>query len=175
VFRKVFGFWTNSQFDNLKVRTPSLDFNFIRMLLKSEFAGCNNDFFTHNPLKRYKGQLLYAQILKELNSPLLHMMTGKKYKPSQLITRSGQLSIVLPYVLKKIRKRKGQINLDNLALITGFRQSWDVIDQCLNEVSSYYSLELVRESVQRMHPKMSEVERDMLFQIASLCITLQHD
>ncbi len=175
VFRKVFGFWTNAQFDNLTVRTPFLDFNFIQMLLKSEFAGCNNDFFTHNPLKRYKGQLLYAQILKELNSPLLHMMTGKKYKPSQLITRSGQLSIVIPYVIKKIRKRKGQVNLDNLGLITGFRQSWDVIDQCLNVVSPYYSLEAVRESVQSMHPSMSEVERDMLFQIASLCITLQHD
>ena len=175
VFRKVFGFWTNAQFDNLKVRTPFLDFDFIHMLLKSEFAGCNNDFFTHNPLKRYKGQLLYAQILKELNSPLYHMLTGKKYKPSQLITRSGQLSIVLPYFIKKIRKRKGKINLDNLALITGFKQSWDVIDQCLNVISPYYSLEEVRKAVQDMHPVMSEVERDMLFQIASLCITLQHD
>jgi hypothetical protein len=97
VFRKVFGFWTTTQFDNIKVRTPFLDISFIQFLLKSEYAGCNNSFFTHNPLKRYKGQLLYAQILKTLQSPLFQMMTGKNYKPSQLLSFQGQTSIVIPY------------------------------------------------------------------------------
>jgi hypothetical protein len=175
VFRKVFGFWTTTQFENIKVRTPFLDISFIQLLLKSAYAGCNNSFFTHNPLKRYKGQLLYAQILKNLHSPLFQMMTGKNYKPSQLLSFQGQLSIVLPYIKKKWRKKKMVPNIDNLGLITGFKQSWKVFDSGLDNLSEIYSLDDIRRASGEMHPHMSEVERDMLFQIASLSLTLKDD
>ena len=175
VFRKVFGFWTSTQFENIKIRTPFLDMSFIQLLLKSEYAGCNNSFFTHNPLKRYKGQLLYAQILKTLNSPLFQMMTGKNYKPSQLLSFQGQMSIILPYVRKKWRKKKGVPYLDNLGLITGYKQSWTAIQSSLENVREYYAVDDVIDAYRDMHPYMSEVERDMLFQIASLSLTLKDD
>ena len=175
VFRKVFGFWTTTQFENIKIRTPFLDMSFIRLLLKSEYAGCNNSFFTHNPLKRYKGQLLYAKILKALNSPLFQMMTGKNYRPSQLLSIKGQMSIILPYVRKKWRKKKGAPFIDNLGLITGYKHSWTAIQSGLENVREYYSVESVIEAYKEMHPYMSEVERDMLFQIASFSLTLKDD
>lgn len=175
VFRKVFGFWTTTQFDNIKVRTPFLDISFIQFLLKSEYAGCNNSFFTHNPLKRYKGQLLYAQILKTLQSPLFQMMTGKNYKPSQLLSFQGQTSIVIPYLRKKWRKKKTVPNTDNLGLITGFQKSWKTINSNLDKLSDIYTTVDVQEACRAMHSHMSEVERDMLFQIASLSLTLRDD
>jgi hypothetical protein len=175
VFRKVFGFWTATQFTNIKIRTPFLDLSFVQFLLRSEFAGCNNSFFTHNPLKRYKGQLLYAQILKTLRSPLFKMMTGKNYKPSQLLTFHGQLTIVLPYLKKKWRKKKQVPNIDNLGLITGFQQSWMAIDETLEKVNNLYNVNEIRSAVANMHPFMQETERDTLFQIASLSLTLRDD
>jgi hypothetical protein len=175
VFRKVFGFWTATQFTNIKIRTPFLDLSFVQFLLRSEFAGCNNSFFTHNPLKRYKGQLLYAQILKTLRSPLFKMMTGKNYRPSQLLTFHGQLTIVLPYLKKKWRKKKQVPNIDNLGLITGFQQSWIAIDETLEKVNNLYNVDEIRSAVANMHPFMQETERDTLFQIASLSLTLRDD
>ena len=175
VFRKVFGFWTTTQFENIKVRTPFLDISFIQLLLRSAYAGCNNSFFTHNPLKRYKGQLLYAQILKTLHSPLFQLMTGKNYKPSQLLSVHGQMSIVLPYIKKKWRKKKTIPNIDNLGLITGFKQSWEALNPRLDNLSEIYSLDDIQRASREMHPNMSEVERDMLFQIASLSLTLKDD
>jgi hypothetical protein len=175
VFRKVFGFWTNAQFHHIKVRTPFLDFEFIQLLLRSEYAGCNNEFFTHNPLKRYKGQLLYAQILKNLKSPLFGMMTGKQYRPRQLLTFWGQMSIVLPYLRKRIKKKSAPLNIDNLYLISGFQSSWPEIQPSLLKIKQFYKIEEVTSAIKRMHPTMSEVERDMLFQIASLSLTLFDD
>jgi asparagine synthase (glutamine-hydrolysing) len=175
VFRKVFGFWAQTQFENIKVRTPFLDFEFVRLLLKSHYAGCNNEFFTHNPLKRYKGQLLYAQILKSLNSPLFKMMTGKNYRPSQLLSLKGQLSIVFPYIRKKWNKKIRIPNTDNLALITGFLQGVKGIKEVLPNVEAYYSLDRVNHAIEKMNPLMAEVERDMIFQIASLSLTLKDE
>ncbi len=175
VFRKVFGFWTATQFENIKVRTPFLDFDFVQLLLKSEFAGCNNVFFTHNPLKRYKGQLLYAQILKDLNSPLYTMMTGKQYTPRQLLSIFGQLSIIIPYLKKKWKKKKGIQNIDNLGLITGYQQAWAKENLGNRILENYYDAARIHAAFLKVNPYMLEVERDMLFQIASLSLTLKDD
>jgi asparagine synthase (glutamine-hydrolysing) len=175
VFRKVFGLLTSGMFDNLKVRTPFLDFEFVQLLLRSSIAGCNNDFFTHNPLKRYKGQLLYAQIMKELNSPLLLLMTGKKYRPIQLLSPIGQLSIVLPFIMKKLNKQRNPVDVDNLTLVSGFKRSWDSINKTLIAVDQYYSIQKVRNAVENMHNSMSLTERDTIFQIASFSVVLHQD
>ncbi len=174
-FRKIFGYWTAAQFENIKVRTPFLDISFILLLLQSDYAGCNNSFFTHNPLKRYKGQLLYAQIMKTLHSPLFKMMTGKNYRPNQLLSTIGQLTIVLPYLKKKWNRKKSVPNIDNLGLITGFQRSWSAIDITLDNVADLYLLDDLRINVKDMNAEMLEIERDMIFQIASLSLTLKGD
>jgi hypothetical protein len=175
VFRKVFGFWTTTQFENIKVRTPFLDFEFVQLLLKSEYAGCNNPFFTHNPLKRYKGQLLYAQILKDLKSPLYSLMTGKRYTPRQLLSFIGQLSIILPYIKKKWKKKRSVPYIDNLGLITGYQRADKELQRSLVTMEDWYDLARVQEAIEKVNPYMSEVERDMLFQIASFSLTLRDD
>jgi hypothetical protein len=84
-------------------------------------------------------------------------------------------SIVLPYIKKKWRKKKMVPNIDNLGLITGFKQSWKALNPRLDNLSEIYSLDDIQRASREMHPHMSEVERDMLFQIASLSLTLKDD
>lgn len=66
-------------------------------------------------------------------------------------------------------------NTDNLALITGFRASWKNIEPELFHVQKLYAIEKVKSKALSLSPYTSEVERDMLFQIASLSLTLRYD
>lgn len=125
VFRKVFGILANFQFDKMIVRIPYLDYYFVRQLLITEFAGCNNDFFTHNPFKRFKGQLLYAEILKRSNSELFSIETDKGYAPKDLLNSLGNINIIYSYFLKRLKRKIKKQSFDNLGLISSFHSVKD--------------------------------------------------
>jgi len=93
MLRRYFGPEIKAQAKYLYNRTPYYDFNFISELFKSKFSGLDSKFFEQNKIKRFKGQLLYANIIKRTNKELLHMTTGKGYKPIDLITLQGKLKI----------------------------------------------------------------------------------
>lgn len=103
IFRKYFGAEMVNQFNYIKNRTPFLDMEFLKGILKTELAGIQSDFFEHNPFKRYKGQVLYAHIIKKAYPEFGKMMTDKGYKPDDLINFFGKIKIVKGY-LKKISK-----------------------------------------------------------------------
>ena len=103
LFRKYFGAEMVNQFRYLKNRTPFLDIDFLKAILKTEFAGIHSDFFEKNPLKRYKGQVLYAHIIKKAYPDFGKMMTDKGYKPDDLINFFGKVNIAKGY-LKKITR-----------------------------------------------------------------------
>ena len=65
VFRKYFGAEMINQFKYLKNRTPFLDMEFFKAILQTGLAGIHSEFFENNPLKRYKGQVLYAHIIRK--------------------------------------------------------------------------------------------------------------
>ena len=104
IFRKYFGAEMVNQFRYIKNRTPFLDIDFLKAIFKTELAGIHSDFFEHNPLKRYKGQVLYAHIIKKTYPEFGKMLTDKGYRPDDLINPLGKLNIAKGYIKKVIRK-----------------------------------------------------------------------
>jgi asparagine synthetase B (glutamine-hydrolysing) len=104
IFRKYFGAEMINQFNYLKNRTPFLDFDFLKAIFKTGLAGIHSGFFEHNPLKRYKGQVLYAHIMKKAYPALGKLITDKGYRPDDLLTLPGKLNISKGYLKKVIRK-----------------------------------------------------------------------
>jgi len=105
LFRKYFGAEMVNQFGLLRNRTPFLDMEFLRELLATRFAGIHSDFFEDNPLKRYKGQMLYAYIINEAFPLLGKLPTDRGYRPADLISRSGLPAILMGYLRKEAGKR----------------------------------------------------------------------
>ena len=134
VFRKYFGPEIQMQQHYLVNRAPFIDFQFIEELFKTHYCGVYSDFFTHNPVKRFKGQLLYAHILKTANSPLLQMPTGKGYRPSSLLTHWGKVQLAANLIRKKLKK--GNAEADDFMVTRSFlhhKEKWSNTPIC-NEI-----------------------------------------
>jgi len=105
LFRKYFGAEIICEAGFIKNRTPFLDIDFLKELLTTEFAGINSRFFEENPFKRYKGQMLYAYIIRKAFPQLGKILTDKGYQPDDLISVSGIPRIATGYVRKRLRRR----------------------------------------------------------------------
>ncbi|NMC61443.1 MAG: hypothetical protein GYA51_18980, partial [Candidatus Methanofastidiosa archaeon] len=90
VFRKYFGAELVNQFYYLKNRTPFLDIDFLSAILSTRYAGVYSRYFEHNPLNRYKGQVLYASIINNTFPLLGDIKTDKGYKPNDLMSLFGK-------------------------------------------------------------------------------------
>lgn len=104
IFRKYFGAEMVNQFQYIKNRSPFLDMDFLKAIFKTELAGIHSGFFEHNPFKRYKGQVLYAHIIRKAYPQFGKLMTDKGYRPDDLITIFGKLNIAKGYLSKITRK-----------------------------------------------------------------------
>ena len=120
LFRKYFGAEMISQAGYLNNRTPFLDIDFLKQLMETEFAGIHSGFFEENPFKRYKGQVLYANIIRKAFPQLGKMLTDKGYKPDDLISVTGKSRIIAGYMGKRL-KRKAGIGDPN-----GVRSAWEL-------------------------------------------------
>ena len=120
VFRKYFGAEMVNQYKYLVNRTPFIDFKFIEGLLKTELAGVYSDMFTQNPFKRFKGQVLYAHIIKKAYPNFSIQMTDKGYRPEDLLSVWGNLKIGKSFINKKIHNNKLDEN-DNYSVNSSFR------------------------------------------------------
>ncbi len=105
LFRKYFGAEMVNHFSIIKKRTPFLDIDFLRELFNTEFAGIHSEFFEHNPVKRYKGQLLYANIIQSACQSLGEIDTDKGYKPSDLLETFGKTRIIKGYIKKQFARK----------------------------------------------------------------------
>lgn len=106
IFRKYFGAEIVFQRDLIFNRSPYLDFDFINVLLTTYYSGVYSEFYSNNPLKRYKGQLPYCYIIKNSFPPLLDLITGKNYKPKDLLTFFGKLKLLNNFIFKKMKKKE---------------------------------------------------------------------
>jgi asparagine synthetase B (glutamine-hydrolysing) len=104
VFRKYFGPEIKIQQNFIVNRAPFIDYHFMKELFETYYCGVYSDFFTNNPMKRFKGQLLYSYILKKACPELLSMRTVKGYKPSALLNHWGKLQLVANLIEKKLKK-----------------------------------------------------------------------
>lgn len=166
VFRKVFGSLVVAQMHELKVRVPFLDYDFITALLRSDFAGCNNDFFTHNPIKRLKGQMLYAEIIRQTNTDLFKMKTGKGYCPEDLLTTHGKVNILFSYIKKHFKNRVIKPNLDNLGIISSYTYHRDEIENSFFKLEGF-DIDKIIQASRSLNPYTLEFERDLILQTAS--------
>jgi asparagine synthase (glutamine-hydrolysing) len=128
VFRKYFGAEMVNQFLHVRNRTPFLDFDFMKAIFNTQLAGIHSDFFEHNPLKRYKGQVLYAYIIQKAYPPFSTIMTDKSYRPDDLIRFIGKLNIIKGYLKKKIQPERS----DNDPYSVG--RSWEFNKEFLTTV-----------------------------------------
>lgn len=123
LFRKYFGAEMICQLGLLNNRTPFIDIDFLKELLSTEFAGIHSGFFEENPFKRYKGQVLYAYIIRKAFPLLGQILTDKGYKPDDLISASGVPRIVTGYIRKRLKR--GGNSYDPY----GVKKAWDINHQ----------------------------------------------
>ncbi|MBN1187864.1 MAG: hypothetical protein JXB49_36660 [Bacteroidales bacterium] len=168
VFRKFFGMQIIQPMrNNVNVINPYIDSTFVIELLKTELAGVNNDFFTHNPLKRFKGQLFYAELLKRISPEMLPLITGKGYSPGDLLTSLGRLKIAIAYANKKVNPKLTTPNLDNLAIISGFeRHKSKFLSIGINE--DYFNKKYILDILNNNRWKTDAILRDKLFETLSI-------
>lgn len=103
VFRKYFGPEFVIQFQSgLFNRAPFLDYGFITEILKTELAGVNGRYLENNPIYRYKGQILYSNIMRKLNSSFYYYNVDRGYKPSDFFSPLGKFNISFNYLKRKL-------------------------------------------------------------------------
>jgi len=140
-FRKYFGSIIAPQMKYINVRSPFLNFNFIKELLNSKLAGVNNDFFTHNPLKRFKGQLLYAKVIEKTDKELFIEKTAKGYSPKAMLSYLGRMTIAYNFLRNKLVYKLVPIKSNNLKIISGFEKNKsNFVADCPNPLFSANSL-----------------------------------
>lgn len=115
VFRKYFGAEMINQFPLIRNRTPFLDIKFLGTLFQSDLAGAYSDFYENNPFKRYRGQMLYAEIIRRAFPALGRPDTDKGYRPDDLLSLTGKIRIGGKYVLKRSLKPVGQTDPNHVA------------------------------------------------------------
>jgi len=167
IFRKFFGQWIVTQQKYVKVRTPFLDFNFVKTLLQTKFAGANNDFFTNNPLKRIKGQYIYADIIKKTNQTIYRQITGKGYAPRDVRNSLYRANIVIPFIKKKFKKETVKPYLDNLGIISGVKESKEILKQFIIE-SSFFNKKQLLSMLTNLSEYTPEKQRDTLLMALSI-------
>jgi len=171
VFRKVFGALTVAQMEEMNIRTPFLDYDFITALLRTDLAGCNNEFFTHNPLKRLKGQMLYAEVIRQSNIKLYTLKTGKGYRPIDLLTPHGKFKILYPYFKKQFIRKFQRPYLDNLGIISAYQYNKYKIDKLYQKLEGFEISKII-EASNKLNSYTPEEERDILLQTASMASLL---
>jgi len=119
-FRKFFGMqFIQPMRSYVTVVNPYLDWEFIKELLKTQLAGVNKDFFTENPVKRFKGQLFYAELIRKTSPQLYLLQTGKGYAPEDLQRKTGKFKISASFMQKRVHRKIALPDLDNLKIISG--------------------------------------------------------
>lgn len=103
IFRKYFGSEIINEAPYVTNRTPFLDPFFLKELLGTGLAGIHSEFFENNPMKRFKGQTLYATIIREAAPVLGRFPTVKGYSPDDLLSLAGNLRIAAARIRKSRR------------------------------------------------------------------------
>lgn len=155
IFRKYFGAEMINQFGYIKNRTPFLDIEFLKAIFRTELAGIHSEFFEHNPFKRYKGQVLYAHIIRKAYPEFGKMMTDKGYRPDDLIDTFGKLNIAKGYIKKKARRSVTEF--DPYAV----NKAWNANKRVWLDVpilQGLFDLNMIN----------SEIDKNILFKILSL-------
>lgn len=145
-FRKYFGSEIVSESFYVQNRTPYLNFRFIEEFLKSELAGVNNSFMEDNPIKRFRGQILYSYIINKIYPALASWKTGRGYAPKDLLSIPGKLRVAKSYFSKMFRDNNSKI--DPFSVQRSLTYHSDTITSWL-KFSDLFNVGYVREMIQK--------------------------
>jgi len=165
IFRKFFGPWVKSQMNTVCVRTPYIDFSFFKEIIKTELSGAYSDFLTDNPIKRYKGQVFYAEVIRKTNKKLFWTKTGKGYSPAIVNKPILRPFLAIPFLSKRLNRRVIKTDFDNLGIITGIKQS---IPFLFNISHLDIDSELLKDDLVNLHNTDRESYRDTILMSYSI-------
>ena len=152
-----------NQFVYFNNRTPFLDIDFMKAIFKTRLSGIHSGFFEHNPMKRYKGQVLYAHIINKAYPLFGRLVTDKGYRPNDLLNQFGKFNIIKGYITKKAARKTPCFDPYGVANAFGTNYHfWKNIP-----MSSYF---FNLEEVKRIE---LEKNRDLLYKIISLSYIMQ--
>ena len=166
IFRKFFGDWVIAQMKYVKVRTPFIDFDFFKAIVETELSGAYSDFLTENPLKRFKGQVFYADVIKKTNKRIYKMKTGKGYAPKIIREPILRPLLLIPFLRKRLHRKIISTNLDNLGIISGIEKYKEALMKLKD--NNQFNKEKLLFDLNNLTPYTSEVERDNLLMSISL-------
>jgi len=165
VFRKFFGSMVKAQMNYINVRTPYTDIKFFKELLKTNLAGIYSDFFTENPYKRFKGQLFYAEVIRQTQKKLYWSKTGKGYPPAFVRQPLLRPLLLYPFISKRLSRLFKKTDLDNLSIISGVRANI----HNLNILDDYnYDILHFNKDLVSLSETTSEKLRDNILSILSI-------
>jgi hypothetical protein len=168
IFRKFFGAWVIAQMKYIKVRTPFIDFNFFKEVIGTELSGAYSDFLTENPLKRFKGQVLYADIIKKTNNAIYNMKTGKGYAPKVVREPILRPLLFLPFLTKRFKRNIKPVNLDNLGIISGIKLHDKELEKQINH--QQFNINDLKLELEKLSAFTRGYERDILLASISFLI-----
>ena len=166
IFRKFFGAWITSQMKYVNVRTPFIDFDFFKQIIETELCGAYSDFLTENPLKRLKGQVLYADVIKKTNKSMYNIKTGKGYSPRVVREPILRPLLILPFLRKRLSRKIIHTDLDNLGIISGAKEYFSKLKA--QENCKYFDSLVL--DLEALSSNIREAERDTLLSTISLLI-----
>lgn len=176
-FRKFFGIqFIVPMRKYLNVINPFIDIAFIKELFKTDLAGVNNPFFTHNPFVRLKGQLFYAELIGRTSSKIDMLSTGKGYRPKDLRTFHGKIRIASNYTKERLKRKLYYQDLDNLGIVSN--ASRFIKEREINQYSNLFNsryIENIMKSETWIH---NELVRNKLLEAISInyyLINMNHD
>lgn len=165
--RKFFGQKITTQQKYINVRTPFLDYQFVKALLNSQYAGANNDFFTKNPLKRAKGQYIYADIIKKTNKTIYRQMTGKGYRPIDVRNMFYMINIVYPFFKKRFIKKVKKTYMDNFGIVSGVLKHKHLLRSFMDN-DTFFNHQKINQILDELTVYSPETKRDTLLMALSL-------
>jgi hypothetical protein len=117
--------------------------------MKTGLAGANNTFFTHNPLKRFKGQTVYGTIIQNTFPELAERKTGKGYSPQSILSFYGLVKLIPVFVQNRIKQRYQPSDINNLAIPLGFNSNRDFFTSIkINDLYNKKTIDLLTNSDQ---------------------------
>jgi hypothetical protein len=90
----------------VNTRFPYFDFDFVKLMYRTPFAGMYNGAMKRSVIKRRRAQLLYAYIINQYKPILGEIITDRGYKPKDLLSPIYYLKIMPGYIRTQLYNRR---------------------------------------------------------------------
>ncbi len=167
VFSKIFGPWVQAQSKYTSIYTPYLDFNFVSNLNQTVYAGTNNEYYTHNPFKRFNGQVIYAEIIRKTNKEISMQITGKGYRPIDLISNYKKVRIIYPYLIKRLKRLVNKEKEDIFCIYSSLTRNRAKYIESLRNID-FINSNAIQNDFDKMKEDMPEHMRDIILYCISI-------